>query len=87
VWNQIKANVLLVPYRRLQRSELGTWGAAMVAGKAVGIFNDLGEIAHATAQADSKLFDVEPGSAEVYAPFISRYIQLQSLLRDAFNIR
>ena len=37
VWNQIKADVLGVPYQRLAGDEFGTWGAALVAGKAVGI--------------------------------------------------
>jgi xylulokinase len=40
-WNQVKADVLNVPYRRLSRSEFGTWGSALVAGKAVGLFDDL----------------------------------------------
>ena len=34
LWNQIKADVLGVPYLRLARAEFGTWGAAMIAGKA-----------------------------------------------------
>lgn len=87
IWNQIKANVLQVPYRRLQRPELGTWGAAMVAGKAVGIFDDLSETAYAAARPEAGLIEVEAGSAERYAPLISRYIQLQSLLQTAFSIR
>ena len=41
VWNQIKADVLGVPYQPLPGSEFGTWGSAMIAGKAAGIFDDL----------------------------------------------
>jgi len=45
VWNQIKVNVLGVPYQSLSGSEFGVWGSAMVAGKAAGIFDDLAAIA------------------------------------------
>ena len=48
VWNQIKADVLGVPYQRLSRVEFGTWGSAMIAGKAVGLFDDLAETASRT---------------------------------------
>ena len=42
IWNQIKADVLGVPYQRLARSEFGTWGSALIAGRAAGLFDDLG---------------------------------------------
>ena len=32
-WNQIKADVLGVPYQRLQRAEFATWGSALIAGR------------------------------------------------------
>ena len=50
VWNQIKADVLGVPYQRLQRAEFGTWGSALIAGKAAGLFPDLAETAALHAQ-------------------------------------
>ena len=43
VWNQIKADVLNVPYQRLKGNEFGAWGAAMIAGKAAGLIDDLAE--------------------------------------------
>ena len=46
IWNKIKASVLGVPYVRLDRSEFACWGAALVAGRAAGLFDDL---AHAAA--------------------------------------
>ena len=46
VFLQIKADILGLPYQGLDRAEFGTLGAAIVAGKAVGLFDDLG----ATAQ-------------------------------------
>jgi xylulokinase len=50
LWNQIKADVLGVPYVRLHRSELATWGAAMIAGHAVGLIDDLASTARQHAQ-------------------------------------
>ena len=41
LWNQIKADVMGVPYLILDREDLGALGAAILAGHAVGIFDDL----------------------------------------------
>ena len=41
VWCGLKASALGVPYARLGRGELSCWGAALVAGAAVGVFDDL----------------------------------------------
>lgn len=41
VFKQIKADILGVPYYTLDREEFGTLGSALVAGKAVGLFDDL----------------------------------------------
>lgn len=49
-WNAIKASVLGVPYARLDRDELGCWGAALIAGHAVGIFPDLAAAAAAATR-------------------------------------
>ena len=44
-WNQMKADILGVPYRKVLRSESATWGAALVAGKASGVIGDLAQAA------------------------------------------
>jgi xylulokinase len=85
LWNQIKANVLAVPYLRLQRAELGTWGSAMIAGKAVGLFSDLAETAYQHASVEAKPFQVEPAIHTVYAPLVDRYIRLQNMLVNPFT--
>lgn len=86
-WNQIKADVLGIPYARLARSEFGTWGAAMVAGKAVGVYNDLAEVAfeHADVAGDS----VQPiaENHSVYRRHVARYIDLQDTLVRVFRSR
>ncbi len=84
LWNQIKADVLGVPYQRLGRSEFGTWGAAMIAGKAVGIFPNLGEVAGEHAKPAGGPLLPQAENEAIYRPLIKQYIRLQGILRDAF---
>ncbi len=41
LWNQIKADVLGLPYVRLQREDVAALGCAIMAGHAVGIYPDM----------------------------------------------
>ena len=84
VWNQIKADVLNVPYQRLQRAEFGTWGSAMIAGKAVGVFDDLAEVAATHAKAAGDPVNPHPENQAVYEGLVQKYISLQATLRDVF---
>ena len=45
LWNQIKCDVLGVPYARLNRTEAAALGSALLAGFAVGVFRDWQEAA------------------------------------------
>ena len=76
VWNQIKADVLGMPYRPLRRTDIATWGVAMVAGHGVGLIPDLAESARSTATTEH---EVSPrGEAtEAYAPLTRRYVAWQ----------
>jgi xylulokinase len=40
-WNQLKADVLGIPYVRLKREEFGVLGSAILAGYASGVFDDM----------------------------------------------
>lgn len=84
-WNQIKANVMGVPYQRLDRPELGTWGSAMIAGKAAGVYDDLAETAvrFATTAGDPVLPD--PELHAFYQPLAARYVELQAALTDIYS--
>jgi xylulokinase len=83
-WNQIKADVLNVPYQRLKRGEFGAWGSAMIAGKAVGLFDNLAEVAARHAQPDGDPARPQPEHHAIYKPLIEKYIRLQSTLRQMF---
>lgn len=84
-WNQIKADVLNIPYQRLTGSEFGTWGAAMIAGKAAGMIGDLAAHAQQCAVRDGKPFMPSKTNHEVYEPVIERYITLEGMLNQFFG--
>jgi xylulokinase len=83
VWNQIKADVLNVSYHRLQGSEFGTWGAAMIAGKAAGVIDDLAKHADEHVKLSSEEFRPIAGNHEQYQAMVDRYLRMEDLL-DAF---
>ena len=85
LWNQIKADVLGVPYQRLARSEFATWGAAMVAGRAVGLFEDLAETAKMATAPAGEPTQPRPEVAETYKRLAGRYDVWQEMLAGAFR--
>ncbi len=84
LWNQIKADVLNVPYQPLSGSEFGTWGAAMIAGKAVDVYQDLAEIASRHARPSGPPQPPNKENQASYRPLVAQYIGLQERLRDTF---
>lgn len=84
-WNQIKADVLGVPYQRLSRSEFGTWGSAMIAGKAAGIYDDLAQTAIEHARPAGEPLRPAAARHETYRPLVERYVRLQSDLAATFT--
>jgi xylulokinase len=85
VWNQIKADVLNMPYRRLGRSELGTWGSALIAGKAAGLLDDLAAKAAETAVPDGDAVPPDRNQRATYDRRIEQYIALEETLQRHFS--
>jgi xylulokinase len=85
VWNQIKADVLGVPYQRLKGSEFGTWGTAMIAGKAAGLINDLAAHAEECAILSGSPCVPSDVTHEIYAPLIEKYIGLERMLNEFYG--
>ncbi len=83
-WSQIKADVLNIPYQRLSGTEFGTWGAAMIAGKATGFIADLPAHAQDCAVRDGKALQPSQDNHELYAPIIGRYVTLEGMLDRYF---
>jgi len=85
LWNQIKADVLGVPYQRLQRTEFATWGSAIIAGRAVGVFNDLAQTAASTTKAHGEPTRPQPQTKRLYQSLANRYVAWQQTLAAAFQ--
>ena len=81
---QIKADVLNVPYQRLKGNEFGAWGAAMIAGKAAGLINDLAAHAEQAAFLDGKPSFPSKENHAIYEPLIEKYIILEGMLNQFF---
>ena len=84
-WNQIKADVLNVPYQRLKGNEFGTWGTAMIAGKAAGLIDDLVAHAEQTAIRSGEACLPSAEIHEIYLPLVERYIEMERMLDQFFR--
>jgi xylulokinase len=84
-WNQMKADILGVPYRKVLRSESATWGAALIAGKASGVIGDLAQAALASAPVSEELLEPDAKLREVYAGAFERYLCWQQRLQKGFE--
>jgi len=84
VWNQIKADVLGVPYQPLQGSEFSSWACAMIAGKAAGLFDDLAALATEHAVPTAQRHTPDPVRHALYQPLVAQYIAWQDLLSGGF---
>ncbi len=85
IWNQIKADVLGVPYQRLKGNEFGAWGAAMIAGKAAGVIENLAEHATKTVFSEGAPHSPDSQRHRVYEPLVEKYIQMQQMLAQFFT--
>ena len=84
-WNQVKADVLGIPYQRLKRSEFGTWGSALIAGKAAGLFDDLAARAAESSQPDGEPALPNPAHRQVYDRLVGKYIAMQEMLEHWYQ--
>ena len=84
LWNQIKADILGVPYVNLNREEFGVLGSAILAGYAVGVFEDLASTAerftHTTARTEPDM-----NNHAFYGPMVEEYIHLFELTKPVFD--
>jgi xylulokinase len=85
IWNQIKADVLGVPYQRLAGNEFGTWGAAMIAGKAAGVIDDLAGHATHTVFLDGAPAVPYADTYHIYQPLVENYILMEKILNQFFT--
>ncbi len=84
LWNQIKADVLGIPYVQLNREEFAVLGSAILAGYAVGVFTDLRETAHRFVHPTSRV-DPRPDYHQFYKPMAELYASLMSDMKPLFH--
>jgi xylulokinase len=75
LWNQIKADVLGIRYTQLQRQECTVLGAAIVAGKAAGVIDDVKDAARRFNRVTAHT-EPDPKLHHFYAPYVDTYVKL-----------
>jgi len=85
VWNQIKSNVLGIPYVQLDRSEVAVWGSALIGGYAVGVFEDLVGAAKASTHPVHRV-DPDEEVHRRYYPYVQVYKGLFEALGPSFEM-
>lgn len=81
VWLQIKADILGTDITALAVKEVGAAGTAVLAGKAVGAYNDLGEAIHKIASV-RKIFKPNKENFEIYTTLYKKYANIYSAVKS-----
>jgi xylulokinase len=77
LWNQIKADVLNLPLHVLAFQEIGTLGAALLAGVGGGVYGSLEEAMHVADQAvGARIIEPDPERARLYDALSALYAEL-----------
>lgn len=84
LWNQIKADILGVPYVRLNREEFSVLGSAIVAGAAVGVFEDMAETAESFVQTTDRT-EPDMENHALYQPLAKQYEILFERAKPVFD--
>ena len=84
LWNQIKADILGLSYTKINREELAVLGSAIIAGHAVGIFNDLASTSRKFVKNTSR---INPRSKyhKRYENYAKIYLDLIETQEKLFN--
>jgi xylulokinase len=84
VWNQITADITDRPLVTMQCPEAASLGAALLAGKAVGMYRDVAEACSRMVQVAQR-FAPNPASRDTYDRGYAQYVQLFTDLADVFR--
>jgi xylulokinase len=77
LWNQIKADALGIDYVKLRDAPYECRGTALVAGGAVGIYENLSELSRATV-CEEQRYVARPDVTAIYREKLARYSKLKS---------
>lgn len=84
LWNQIKADVMGLPYVSLAREDLGALGTAILAGYAVGIYDDVAATAERFASRTSR-YEPQEKVHRFYEPYAEYYGRLLKQTEPAYD--
>ena len=84
VWNQIKADILGIPFCKLSTTEAGCLGVAILAAYALGWYDSLASASENMIRT-SKVFAPDAGKHALYNRKFETYLSLYSALRDVFD--
>jgi xylulokinase len=84
VWTQMCADVQKKTYQVLDREDVAMWGAAILAGNAIGVFGDLKETAKQFVHVRQQYAPVA-GMYEKYAKYMDLYEKYTVELHDFFE--
>jgi xylulokinase len=84
LWNQVKADVLGLPYARLRREDVAALGCALMAGAAVGVYPNLAAAARQFAPTVGRV-EPRPADHEHYRPYVAAYRQVFDHLRPIYE--
>ena len=84
VWNQIKSDVLNIPYIQQNKKELAVLGSAIIAGYALGVYKDLKETAQ---EMIGEISHIYPGidNHNLYKKFVRNYEDLCCSLKPVYS--
>jgi xylulokinase len=85
LFNQIKADVMGVPYNKLPSAEYGALGAALLVGEGAGIFADLKQTAIAWQKPIEFVTLPDASKHPFYAGMRKAYEQMLSHLKPVFD--
>lgn len=82
-WNQLKADVMGLRYARLNREDLALLGDAVIAGRGVGIYDDLKAARRFVQTTD--VFQPDPETHRRYQPYVEYYTGVFDKVRGIFQ--
>lgn len=85
-WVRLCADVLGCPFERMDVTEAGALGAAILAGTGTGVYSSLAEGSEATVRVRDR-FEPEAARVSLYAERYHSYLHLWSLLEDTLRGR
>lgn len=84
LWNQVKADVLGVPYIALAREDLAALGDAIIAGCALGIYDDMAETAEKLVRTAAR-YKPSKEAHEAYQPYVDAYGRFLDTVAPAYD--